>query len=259
MRYILLLTSLVLLTTSLFAQRIMITKTSNKGNLREIHTILQRLHVKMYFKKTKNYYVVYSKRYDSPEETHYKLKKIQRYFPSAYIQTSKEKKIHTSKGGKKKELYNYFIALHGAKSSITTDDINITSTSGYSYSLEAGYYFTEYLYVSGIYEIADTKDITLSNFYGSLNYNYKIIEDFNIFAGVLLGHSKLTLNIDNATPSTSLAFGGAIGVSYDVLGFIPISLTYQLLSLKHKIIYDTTLERNFTRLQSFQLGLGYKF
>ncbi len=256
MRYIVLLIALVVFTTSLSAQRIMITKTSHKSNLQEIHTILQKIHVNMYVKKSNNHYIVYSKKYASSKQSNYKLKQIKHYFPSAYIESPKNK---PKKKVKDVAFYRYFLALHGAKSSITTDDINITNTKGYSYSVEAGYYFTEYLYSSVIYEISDTKDIKLSNFYGSLNYNYEIIENMNLYAGLLIGHSKLTLNIDNATPSTSLALGGQIGMSYNILKFLPISLTYQLLTLDHKIIYDTTLERKFTQLQSFKFGLGYKF
>ena len=253
MRFFILLFSITILSSSLFAERIMITKTSKKRNLQEINKILTKLHVKMYVKKSHSKYIVYTKNYSKNSEINYNLKKIKQYFPSAYIAHNANEK------NEKKGLYNFFISGGVAKSFVSTDDVNITKTSGMSYSLEAGYYLTEYLYMSAIYEKTDTTDITLSNIYGSVNYNYELTENTNLYAGILMGYSTLELDVANATPSTSLAYGGQIGVSYDVLGFLPISMTYEALSLAHKIDYSPTLTTNFSVLQSLKFGLGFKF
>ncbi|MEA1983978.1 MAG: outer membrane beta-barrel protein [Campylobacterota bacterium] len=259
MKFILLIISLGLLYTQLNAQRIMITKTSKKSNLSHIKKQLDKLHIKMYYKKSDINYIVYSQNFSSQNQTDIAFKKIKQHFTSAYISQESKKKKETQKTENTK--YNFFVNIGLGSSSYLAQESTGDSYSigGSNYFLEGGYSFNDYSFIAINYLNINSTGGSMNNFSTALNLNYPVVKNTNIYAGLLLGYSSFSLDIANSTPSTSPTAGIQVGASYDILGYIPVSLTYQFISTSHLIIYPNNISVDFTPIQNINLGVGYRF
>ena len=257
--------SSLLLSVPLFADRVMITKTAKKENLKQIQYKLKKVNTKMYVKKTDYGYLIYSKDYASLLETKKSLKKIKLYFPTAYVTNTS--KMHTAKKEtQKKEIPKqkktpYFVNLSYGMSSIIVDSTGnpSQSNSGNTFGVDGGYYFDDSFYCSLAYLSTSSDSITTSTLYGSVDYKYDIMKDTDIYAGVLLGYSSLDLKEIDSSSSTSFAFGVEAGVSYEITPNIPLSLTYQNLLFDHTINLAGGAKLSANALHNFKLSVGYKF
>ena len=256
MKFLMLFLSILFLATPSFAQRIMITKTSKKSNLKPIQKRLNSLRVKMYVQKTKTAYIIYSKDFTNKNEMNRALKRVKNYFPSAYIKQKKASKI-----AQKKDNIDYFVNISYLYSSLnvsTTGQDSITDT-GSSYAVDLGFFFLDSFYCSLGYLRTSIENITIDTLLASLDYKYLLSDDINIYVGVLAGYGQLTLDVPNSTPSTSPAGGVEFGISYDITQHIPITLGYQGLYIGQKIVYSSATELDFNPLHNVKLAIGYKF
>ncbi len=254
-----------ILSLPLLAQRVIVTKTANKHNLKPIHAKLQTLHIKMYVKKYKNYYFIYTKEYQTKDRAEINLRKVQTLFPSAKLERKKkiEKKEEEIALTSQKER-KWIVGVGIGSSSIKGDiDQKISfNDSGTTYSLKVGYFLKKYLLSTLSYSSSSVKQTTISNFYFSENYYHNIAQNSNIYIGALLGYSSLIITSEHSTPSGSAMYGMQIGVSYDMFGYIPLSLSYQGIFLNHTISFTSTtqtrdINTNFQNV--VELGIAYKF
>ena len=260
MKFLMLFVFIVLLITPSFADRIMITKTSKKSNLRSIQKKLTQLRVKMYVYKSKNTYIVYSQEFSNQQQAYPTLSKIKTYFPSAYIKKRQQTAPVSSKIENNSQT-NFFINLSYSYSSIQINDSTeaTINDSGKSYGAKVGYYFTDNFYISLAYLQTNIEDLSLVTYYSSLDYQYNFDKDLSLYAGILVGYGQLDLDVANATPSTSSVGGVEGGISYEIIQNIPISLSYQGLYLGHQIVYSSTKTLDFTLLHNVSVSIGYKF
>ena len=247
--------SSLLLSIPLSADRIMITKTAKKEDLKQIQYKLKKVNTKMYVKKTGSGYVVYSKDYASSQETKQSLKKLKRYFPNAYVKktSKKETPIQTKTP--------YFVNISYGMSSMSVDSTGNASqsNSGNGFGIDGGYYFDDSFYCSLAYLSTSSDSLTTSTLYGSVDYKYDIMKDTDIYAGVLLGYSSLDLKGVNSSASTSVALGFELGASYEVTPNVPLALTYQNLLFNHTVDLGGGKELSANMLHNFKLSVGYKF
>lgn len=260
------------LSLPLLAQRIIVTKTANKSYLKSIHAKLQTLHIKMYLKRYKNYYFIYTKEYQTTHKAEDKLRKVRTLFPSAKLEGKKDTQQKIKQKDKQKselslipqEERKWIVGVGIGSSSISGNIDNNTSfsDSGNSYSLKVGYFIKEYFLSTFSYSSSSVKQTSISNFYLSENYYYDTTQNSDIYIGALLGYSRLIIASENSTPSGSAMYGVQVGASYDILGYIPLSLTYQGIFLNHTISFTSTTQTSNinTNFQNVvELGIAYKF
>ena len=259
---------LALFSVSLFAQRIIITKTAYASNLAVINAKLHAINVQMYIKKMDGYYFIYTKEYANKEIAEKKLQAIHRIFPYARIivspKVAKEeeqtKKLSVEQKENRKWIVGFGIgsnAINGNVGGRTTH-----SNGDMSYRLKAGYFFKEYLLATLSYLSVSADNQTIADSYLAVSYYYTTMQNCNLFVGALLGYSKLSIDLPHSTPSQSLLYGFQAGISYDILGYIPISLTYKSIFLDHTIILTSPTETVDMKINSqniLELGIGYKF
>ena len=253
--------SITLLYTQLCAERITITKTSKKSNLSKIKQQLDKLHIKMYFKKSNSSYIVYSQDFSTQMEAQTALYQVRKSFHTAYINKKmikSEKKVVIDT---KPINYNFFVTIGLGSSSYTTQESTGASHSigGSNYFIEGGYCFNDYSFISFNYLDINSDGGELSNITTAINLNYSFMKNTNIYTGLLLGFSNLTLNLENSTSASSPTAGALVGLSYDILGYIPISLTYQYIVSGLSIKYPNNITVDFTPIQNINLGIGYRF
>lgn len=259
-----------ILSIPLFAQRVIVTKTAHKNNLKIINSKLKSLNVKMYVKRFNNYYFIYTKNYQTQREAQGNLKKIHTLFPNAKLANEQKMKPKTEQKNQTshllKEKRDWIVGVGIGGSTIKDDANNSLSFSGsrksINYSLKAGYFITDSFLSAISYSSFSVDKTTISNAYLSADYYYNITQNNAIYIGGILGYSQLSIDLKDSTPSTSEMYGVEIGASYDILGCIPISLTYQSIFLNHTIkISGNGTEKDIkTNFQSvIELGIGYKF
>ncbi|MDF1883162.1 porin family protein [Sulfurimonas sp. SAG-AH-194-C21] len=262
MKFLLLLISFSVFCTQLNAQRIMITKTSKEHNLSPIKKQLDKLHIKMYYKKVNSSYIVYSQDFLTSDETNLALIKIKKHFSSAYIKKITKKPDLIKESTKSMHTpYDFYISagLGSSTYSATESTGDTFSIGGSHFFIEGGYYFNEYIFISANYLNISSSGGNMNNFSTAINLNYPITQNLDIYAGLPVGYSSFLLDIEGSTSSTSLTLGALVGISYDILGFIPVSLTYQLISASHVIDYPNNVSVSFTPIQNINLGIGYRF
>ncbi len=257
MKLLFLLISFTLFLSQLNADRIMITKTSKKNNLSPIKKQLDALQVKMYFKKLDSSYIVYSQDFLTIDEANIVLSRVKHHFTSAYIKKD-EKKKHASK---KHIEYDYFVSLGLGSSTYAAQESTgkVLDVRGSNYFFEGGYRFNEYSFIALNYLNINSDGGSLNNFSTALNINYPVLQDLDIYTGLLIGFSRLSLDIQNSTPTTSLTVGAQIGISYDFFGYIPVSFSYQYITTSLSVIYPGDVTVEFSPIQNFNLGIGYRF
>ena len=245
--------SSLLLSIPLSADRIMITKTAKKEDLKQIQYKLKKVNTKMYVKKTGSGYVVYSKEYTSSLETIKSLKKLKRYFPNAYVKktSKKETPIQT------KTPYFVNVSYGLSNMSVEVTGQASQSNSGNNFGIDGGYYISDSLYCSLAYVNTSSDSLTTSTFYGSVDYKYNIMKDTDVYVGAIVGYSSLA--VTGGGSSTSPAVGFELGTSYEVIKNIPLALTYQNLLFDQKAAYGTNSELSVNMLHNFKLSVGYKF
>jgi hypothetical protein len=233
-------------------EQLIITKTSNAVNLDAINRDLKRVNVKMFVEKKENYYVVYSQKFSTKKSAQESLSRVKHYFPYARMIESKSK---TAKSVKSKK--NLFVGLAGGNASSSGSG---DSSSGISYTLEAGYYFNKNIFVSLVYLDSSTEEIDMQSIYTTCNYEYNFTENFGAFSGLLFGYGTLSLTGElQSSSSSSLIFGGEIGVSYDVLEYLTLYSAVEYISLEHIIEYSSTDSITFDSTLNAQLGVRFKF
>ena len=264
MKLFILFISLGIFSLPLFAQRIIVTKTSNKNNLKPIYAKLKTLHIKMYVKRDRKYYFIYTKEYQRLDRAENQLRKVQTLFPSAKLERKQQIKQKSEVPLTAHEENNWIVGIGIGSSSISSNIDNNTSfsDSGVSYSLQVGYFVKEYFLSTFSYSSSSVKQTSISNFYLSENYYYDITQNSDIYIGALLGYSRLIIASQHSTASGSAMYGVQLGASYDLLGYIPLSLTYKGMFLNHTISFSSrTQTRNInTNFQNIvELGIAYKF
>ena len=250
------------------SERIMITKTSKKSNLKLINNKLQKVNVKMYVKKIDSSYYIYSGQYKNDISVNKALKYIKKIFPSAYIilKNKKEVKIENPNTTIDKDNNSSFflsLALGSATIDNSLDKNSIIvepENSGMSYTLEGGYVLNENIFFSFAYLNSSTSDVDINNVYVSASYKINPMKDLGIYAGVLGGYSGLVLNnYEDSTSSTSMLYGLQLGINYDLFEDMSIFTSYQGLSMNHVISDDTTSGIEFNLIHNLQLGILYRF
>ena len=268
MKLFILLFSISILSLPLLAQRILVTKTAHKSNLKSINTKLKSLHIKMYVQRFHEYYFIYTKEYPTQTETEAKLRKIQTIFLHAKLgeETKKNQEVkhkrNTSLALKKDK--NWIVGVGIGNSSISGNISGNASfkDSGMSYSFKVGYFMKPYFLSTLSYSTTSVEKTTLSNTYLTVSYYYDITQNSDIYIGALLGYSSLKMDFANSVPSGSAIYGAQVGVSYDLFGYIPLSLTYKGMLLSHIISFtsETQTVDIHTNLQNtIELGIAYKF
>ncbi len=254
--------------SSLADEYILITKTSNRAYLSEIHSKLKEIDVKMHIKEDKSSYFIYSGLYLKKESLDKALKNIKRYFPHAYVVAKREELQETKEEKKsvevqKRDSYFFGLALAYGKIGGDTGDLSASKidNSYLSYSVEGGYYLSENIYTSLIYLNASSDDIRVDNIMVTINYKVNIVKDLDIFGGLLAGLSNLQLSeFKDSTASSSALFGAQFGAVYNFYGAFDIYTSYQGIYMEHIInLEDTTSSIKFDSIHNIQLGLLYKF
>ncbi|SFV63011.1 hypothetical protein MNB_SM-5-788 [hydrothermal vent metagenome] len=252
----------------LFAQRIIITKTAYERNLDVINAKLHSIHVKMYVKKKGRFYFIYTKEYANKEIAEEKLQEIQRLFPYAKIilplKVTKEEKPKKTVSREQKESRKWIVGFGVGSNSISGDvgGRKTHSNGDMSYRVKAGYFFKEYLLATLSYSSVSADKQTIADSYFTMDYYYNMTQNSNLFVGALLGYSQLSVDLPHATPSQSTLYGFEAGVSYDIFGYIPLSLTWQSLFLDHTITITSATQKidmHTTSQNIIELGIAYKF
>jgi len=255
--------------------RILITKTTKKSALKSIKQKLDALRVKMFVQKISTGYYVYSDKFFDKDKSKMVLKNIKTRFPYAKIVTvsgsnSKDAIDPSSNSTQKnKNKKNFYISLAAGNASTSgstnSDEASQLENSGLSYSLDGGYYLEDYLYASIGYLDTSTDDITMNNYYSSINYNYNVVGKLDIYTGILLGYSSLKVGEPfNSSASTALLYGAQLGTSYNFFNTIKLFCAYQFLMADHSInVTDLTENENykieFSSTGNISLGVGYRF
>jgi len=246
----------------LFAQRIIVTKTAYKSNLDPIHSKLHSIGVKMYVNKKDGFYFIYTKEYETREMAESKLQEIHRFFPAAKIVL--EAKEEQREDVRVQEKRNWIVGLGLGINSISgkSGGRTVHSNGDMSYTFKAGYFIREDFLATLSYSSVSSNDTTITNSYFAANYYNALTQSSDIYAGVLLGYSELSIDLPKATPSTSILYGLQAGISYNMLGYIPLSLTWRSIFLDHSIAIKsgtTTIHRDTTSQNIIELGVAYKF
>ena len=253
MKLLILAFSLFLTDLSLHAQRIILTKTAHKANLKAINAKLKSIQMKMYVKRSPNYYYVYTEDYKTSTQAVEQLKRVQTIFPGAKLE---KKKIQKNR--------NWIVGF-GIGNSSTSGDIGGNTPfkeSGNSYSLKAGYFFQPYFLSTLSFSSSTVEKTTLSNTYLTLDYYYKLTKNSNIFIGLAAGYSSLLMDFEKSVPSGSALYGAQAGISYDLFGQIPLSLTYRSILLDHTIFFSSetqTVDINTKIQNTIEIGIAYRF
>ena len=277
------------------SQRVLITKTSQKTNLPQIHHTLQQLGVKMYIQTLTSGYYIYSASYTNPKNAKNVLKRVQGKFPYAKIVTIGAPKINTNTDTKTtpqepipketsqeepiivpqvfadttdslstKILKNFYVdlALGYANTSGSTNDLSASklATSGMSYLLEGGYEYGNGLSLSLAYLNASTSDISIHNIYGAVNYRYDLDNDFCVGGGLLLGYSSLEISsYASSSASKNLVYGFDLAAEYKLMEKLYLFSKYQGFFLNHTISINNTASISFKYTHNILFGVGYKF
>ena len=261
--------------------QILITKTSKQSSLKSIKSKLDRLDIKMYIQKSRTGFFVYSPRYGDSKSAQSVLRKIKRYFPSAYIIQSKKvaikqkeeknfinnTKTTNSASTQNSDKSNYFvnIAFGSASVGISNDSSVEIENSATSVTLEGGYIYDDDIFFTLGYLSSSTSDADINNIYLSSNFLFKPMQDIGIYTGVLVGYGTLTLNIyGNNVASKVFTLGAQLGAKYNIYEDIDIYLAYQGLMLDHviKIIEKdgvSTSGVEYGMLHNIQFGVSYRF
>ncbi|MEA1982454.1 MAG: outer membrane beta-barrel protein [Campylobacterota bacterium] len=278
MKLIKIITLILLFFTSLYASStsgyILITKTSKASNLKHIKKKLDSLNVKMFTQKSGKYHMVYSQKYNNRASLENAYKRVKQSFHTATIVTKKRPKKAVTGASQTAPLHSLtlesnkndmFVSLGLGSSGIygSTDDAGVAklNTAGLSLFLEAGYYFSENIFLSLAYLNTSTSDITMHNAYSSFNYQLNFLEDFSLYGGVLVGLGTLQLSAyDASEPSISIIYGGQAGLEYNILGDIALYTSAQMLFSDHNIkLLDTATQATFSSINNLQLGVRYRF
>ena len=252
---IILLTLLLLpLAASQDYEQLIITKTSSKSSLKSIKQKLDALHVKMFVQKSDNYYKVYSQKFKDKESANQALNKVQSVFPYARVILHDNEEEIQSKN-------DFFVGLALGYHKLTTN--SGASTSGMSYTLEAGYNYSRQINSTLGYLNTSTSDADINNIYTALNYNFDVSEDFDIYVGALVGYSTLKLkNFTSSSASSAVLLGIQTGLMYNLSDSVGFYTAYQGLSLGHKVDVTqgaTTSSVDVSFLHNLQIGVQYKF
>lgn len=235
-------------------EQIIITKTSSKSSLGSIKQKLNALNIKMFVQKSDNYYKVYSQKFSDKKSANQALNKLRDSFPYARLL------LHDNVE-KKNDINDFFIGFALGFHKLTTN--NSSSSSGLSYALEAGYNYTRHINSTLAYLNTSTSDVDINNIYTSLNYNFDVSEDFDIYMGGLVGYSTLKLkNFTSSSASSAILLGIQTGVMYNFSDSIGFYTAYQGLSLGHKVDVTagaTTSSVDVSFLHNIQIGVQYRF
>ena len=234
-------------------KQLIITKTSHKENLASINQQLQRVNIKMYVEQKESYYVIYSQKFTSEVAAQKALQRAKRVFPYARV-LERKINISTKKSTTKRDK-NIFLNIAGGYASSSS---SAGRTSGASYLLEGGYYFTKNIFTSIAYLNSATSDINMQSIYASLNYKYYFTKNFACYGGVLGGYGTLELVNPKSSASSSFIFGGQIGLSYDVLEYLSLYTTFQGMVFEHIIEFPAENVKVDTTLNP-QIGVSFRF
>ncbi|MCW8837401.1 MAG: porin family protein [Thiovulaceae bacterium] len=264
-------------------ERVLITKTTKKSNLKSIKHKLNLLKVRMFVQHIPSGYYVYSNILNNKEESRIILSRIKTTFPHAKIVTievpSKEpaknaiqeqeentldNNIYETKTATKNKnnfFVNFGLAYTSTDGSTNDATASKLENTGIGYTLEGGYIYDENFLFSVAYQDASTSDITMVNYFTSANYNLNILSNLDIYGGVVLGMSSLELDsYSTSSASTAFLYGLQIGTSYSITDDINTFVAYQLLMAEHTInLPDAGSKIDFSSFHNLQIGVGYRF
>jgi len=246
---------------SLFAQRIIITKTAYARNLVAFNAKLHSINVQMYIKKTDGFYFIYTKEYATQKMAEYQLQKIHRFFPAARIVNEEERGVTSRRHEERKWIVGVGVGINSISSSANSGT-SVHSNGDMSYSLKAGYFITNYLLTTLSFSSVTADNTTIVNSYFATNYYYNMTQRAHLYIGALLGYSQLSMDLPHATPSQSILYGLQAGISYDMFGYIPLSLTWQSIFLDHTMALRSgtkTVDMKTNSQNIIELGIAYKF
>jgi opacity protein-like surface antigen len=262
--------------TSVYAadsfDRILITKTSKKSNLKYIKQKLDAINVRMFVQTIPSGYYVYTKKFTDRKLALVKLRTIKKKFPYAKIVTinnetdENQEQISESTDqtpiNERKEFFINF-GLGSANTEGSTNDAEASQleNSAMSYKLEAGYIYNDALFFSVAYLDTSSDDINIVNYYGSANYKINIIKDLDTHAGLLVGFSTLELKpYAESSASTTMLFGAQIALTYELGYDFNVFGSFDTFLLDHTIsLPDVGSKIEFSQTNNFTFGVGYKF
>ena len=188
--------------------------------------------------------------------------------PSAQKSPKKETKRRKNEG-ERPFFVQMALGFHNTASEVSGDiAVEEPNASGMSYGVGFGYELSEKIWASINYDMLGTGDVSLSNIYATLNYNFWQTQDFRLYAGALVGHSSLSWDSapqagGETTGPTSFFAGAQVGLAYP-LGLDGLSLmgSYSLTSYNLKTVLEDTvksgaIEQSMTH--KLQIGLQYNF
>lgn len=255
-------------------ERILITKTVKKSNLKKINNSLTKIGVKMYVQRLQNGYFVYTRKYSDTQYARKTLNKIKAKFPNAKIISITTPKEDTEDAEVEvfTSISNYFqqnnknifisLSLGYGNINVSTNDLIASkiSNSGMSYALEGGYNFYDNLSISLAYLNSSTDGISMFDIYTAINYKYPVEGDFSIGAGLVLGYSSLEIDdYPSSTPSTNMLFGYNLAIYYELTNNFDLFTKYNGFFKNHVININDTSKIEFDYTNNFLIGIEYKF
>jgi len=270
------------------ANFVQVTQTTKKSQLRVIKSKLNKMGLKMVYKKSGSRYIIYSGPYRSSKSASYAVKKMRRYFPYAKVMTKKRKKlkpIDKSTKNKKvfltkdtKQLKGFFAGLSvgysSSPSNHTTEtgsiEIIVPNNTGISFDLEGGYHFKNGFSTSLSYMKFDASDLVFDNIYGTVKYRFSDFNNYVPYFGILAGYSSLVWNVDpiknpaegSSNDSESFFAGSQAGIIYTGFETVSLSFGYQCMFMGHTTNIeegDNSSKIQHDALHSIQLGVQYNF
>lgn len=287
MKFIIILLSLFIIPILLNGEQIYIqvTKLNSKKKLRLVKYKLDKLGLKMLYKKNSRSFIVFSGPYKTIESASNAKYKLKRYFPKIKILYHKknisQKEIKPIKIKKLNDT-SFFINLSSGYASVPSSHIikegSITITEpndkGVVYNLGIGYEFKNNFLLGFNYMNLNLKDLVFTNIYGDIKYQFNTYKKFTPYFGLLIGISDLKWKVDPIeanqdnlnNKSESIFWGSSAGIIYNRFSTISIYSGYQCIFMNHttNITNKTTTSTNSSVLQHnsihlLKIGLIYKF
>lgn len=225
---------------------IKVTTTKSTKKLKMIKAKMKTMELRPGHKKTKTHYVIYSGPYENIQIANRDMKKISKYFPSAELINTNKNQSQDDKNKKIEQKNNFHVGISvgysTAASTLSGDETKIETkpeTAGLSYLVNGGYTFDNGIDWSLAYMLASTGDLSYTNIYTSLNYQFDNFDNFVPYVGLIVGYSSLTWDISPTTnperpDSTSAMYGLQAGFSYPLSDSMFLTSSYLASMMDHK-------------------------
>lgn len=269
MLFVLLLVPSALLSADIFVR---IASTKSKNNVMNAKARLQRLNIKILYKKDKDIYTLYSGPYKSEIAAMHDIEKMKRYFPHAATVMIGSVKEETQELDDTIHKKGFNVALSVGNNTNTPSysgntTVKLPNNSGLSYSLHGGYLFDNGLALNFTYSHLDTSDISVDNIFSTAAYQYNNTTHIVPFIGLIAGMSTLTWNTSplttetlTITGSSSSLYGFQAGIIYDGFSAVDIFADIEQIFVNHALDIDNSGEAiKHTSIQNIEFGIRYFF